>query len=89
MGFDKAEQRMKVSFDFYLNIVQRQMKAFNLCHVLFPAGLDGETGQPSLWRWIRESEEFVSQTVAVSCDGEAGNIIKGKMNDCVEDFGEC
>lgn len=40
------------------------------------AGPDGETGQPSLWRRLRESEESLSQTAAVSGDGEAVNIQK-------------
>lgn len=42
-----------------------------LCLVFVsPVGPDGETGQPSLRRWLRESEEPLSQTAAVSGDGE-------------------
>lgn len=35
-----------------------------------PAGPDGETGQSSLWRRLREPEEPLSQTAAVSGDGK-------------------
>lgn len=38
--------------------------------VLSPAGLDGETRQPLMWRRVRESEEPLSQTAAVSGYGE-------------------
>lgn len=38
------------------------------------AGSDGETGQSSLWRRLRESEEPLSQTAAVSGDGEGGHM---------------
>lgn len=44
-----------------------------------PAGPDGETGQPSLWRWLRESEEPVSQTAAVSGDGETDHITTNRI----------
>lgn len=46
-----------------------------LCFVIVcSAGSDGETGQSSMWRWVRESEESLSQTAAVSGDGETQHI---------------
>lgn len=39
-----------------------------------PAGPDGETGQPSLWRQLRESQEPLPQTVAVFGDGEMEHV---------------
>lgn len=48
------------------------------------AGSDGETGQPSLWGRLRESEESLSQTAALSGDGE-----KARINSNAMGFGEC
>lgn len=39
------------------------------------AGPDGETGRPPLWRGLRESEESLPQTVAVSGDGEDSHVL--------------
>lgn len=39
-----------------------------------PAGLDGETGQPSLWRRLREFEKSLSQTALVLGDGETDHV---------------
>lgn len=50
------------------------MKGIHNKHNFLCAGPDGETGQPSLWRWLRKSEEPLSQTAAVSGDGETGHI---------------
>lgn len=83
MGFDKAEQRMKVCGKY----PERVRKVLKLWSCLFMprllfvslAGPDGETGQPSLWRRLRESEESLSQTAAVSGDGETEHI-NSKMN---------
>lgn len=83
MGFDKAEQRMKVCGKY----PERRRKGLKkwlgliMPRLLFvsPAGPDGETGQPSLWRRLRESEESMSQTAAVSGDGETEHT-DSKMN---------
>lgn len=50
-----------------------------LIHVIIfvpvsPVGPDGETGRPSLWRGLRESEEPLSKTAVVSGDGEKEHI---------------
>lgn len=73
MGFDKAEQRMKVLHQSALRWRHR------LIHVIIfvrmsPVGPDGETGRPSLWRGLRESEEPLSKTAIVSGDGEKEHI---------------
>lgn len=76
MGFDKAEQRMKVCgrkkpWEAEERSERNESCSSMSCLVFVsPAGPDGETGQPSLWRWLRESEEPLSQTAAVPGDGE-------------------
>lgn len=46
------------------------------------AGPDGETGQPSLWRRLRKSQESLSQTAVVSGDGETEHIKKQDELQC-------
>lgn len=68
MGFDKAEQRMKV-----WAVVADVSPSFVLSSLYVSSlepGPDGETRQSSVWRRLREPQESLPQTAAVSGDGE-------------------
>lgn len=60
MGFDKAEQRMKVSLD----LICGRKKTIGEFHCflvrVYVAGPNGKIRQPSLWRGFRKSEEPLS-----------------------------
>lgn len=85
MGFDKAEQRMKVC-DQVLQPSEREAirtLSFHHCRPLVcppPAGPDGETGQPPLWRRLGESEESLSEAAVVSGDGETEHHKKSAIS---------
>lgn len=70
MGFDKAEQRMKVRrrLPFLKALSGRRHNFHSVTDSC--AGPDGETGRPPLWGWFWEFEESLPETAAVFGDGE-------------------